>query len=150
MAGEAQYAAVPHTVYGGGLWNRNIRTVVVDDMDEVLDAMCAILAANDHIQIVARARNGAEAVEAVAQFRPDLLLMDVNMPAMSGVQAASILTPNFPETKIVLMSAGDSAKLRDQCRSSGADGFIDKVQFSAAFPLALKSLFSSSCPTVTA
>src|SRR5512140_589979 len=90
-----------------------IRAVVVDDSPSYLEVVCAMLEVDDVVDVVARASNGADAIPAVANLRPDLLLMDVDMPLIDGLSAAAFVSVQFPSTKIVLMSAEDSPELRD-------------------------------------
>ena len=120
---------------------QKVRTLIVDDVPSMLDALCAVLELDDVVEIVGRAADGTEAVAAVAQLRPELVLMDVAMPRMNGLEAARIITIQFPETKVVLMSGEDSAELRQQCRSTGADAFLFKLAFPEDLVTALRDLF---------
>lgn len=82
-----------------------IRTLVVDDTPDILQVICALLSTDDRIEIIGRATDGSEALEAVGSLRPDLVLMDVQMPIMDGLTAATLIRLKFPEASIVLMSA---------------------------------------------
>ena len=68
-------------------------------------------------------------MQATARLEPDLLLMDVQMPLMNGLAAASVVFVGFPLTSTVLMSAEDSPQLRAACLASGARAFIHKPHF---------------------
>ena len=126
---------------GCELVERPIRTVVVDDTDMVLDSICALLQCDRRIEIVGRAANGVEALDAVASLGPDLVIMDINMPVMGGIQCAALLGQYFPMLKVVLMSGIDSPKIREQCRSTGADAFAYKMNFREEFRLAMRAIF---------
>jgi DNA-binding NarL/FixJ family response regulator len=131
MAQEAR-PTVPAIDRNMDLRRRAIRAVVVDDSDMVLDAICALLEMDGNVEVVGCAVNGVDALEAVAALLPDLVLMDVDMPAMDGIQCATLLAQHFPDIKVVLMSAIDSPKIREQCRNLGVDGFAYKINFKQA------------------
>lgn len=141
MANEVQYAVWPSAEHAGDYSLGKLRTVVVDDSDPVLEAICALLALEDCIDVVATAQDGVEALHVAAEVMPDLVVMDINMPNMNGLQAAKFLTRHFPDTKIMLMSAEDSSKIREQCRASGVHGFAYKLKFREEFGLAVRVMF---------
>ncbi len=117
-----------------------MRTLVVDDTPDLLEVICTFLEMDDRIELIGRATNGIEALDAVASFRPDLVVMDVHMPKMDGFTAAALIRLNFPEVSIVLMSASPSQFIGDQNRASRADAFIDKLDFWKTFPRVLARL----------
>jgi CheY-like chemotaxis protein len=113
---------------------------VVDDTPDILLVICALLSTDDRIEIIGRATDGREALEAVGSLRPELVLMDVQMPIMDGLSAAALIRLKFPEVSIVLMSACPSHLIDNQIHASGADAFIDKLEFSEIFPRVLSQL----------
>lgn len=117
-----------------------IRTLLVDDTPDILQVICALLSTDDRIEIIGRATDGSEALEAVGSLRPDLVLMDVQMPIMDGLTAATLIRLKFPEVSIVLMSAYPSHLIDNQIHASGADAFIDKLEFGEIFPRVLSGL----------
>jgi CheY-like chemotaxis protein len=117
-----------------------IRTLVVDDTPDVLNVVCAFLDMEDRVELIGRATDGSEALEAVRSLRPDLVVMDVQMPIMDGLTAAALIRLQFPEVSIVLMSACPSHFIENQIRASGADAFIDKLEFGEMFPRVLSRL----------
>lgn len=117
-----------------------IRTLVVDDTPDILEVICALLSTDDRIEIIGRATDGSEALEVVGSLRPDLVLMDVQMPIMDGLTAAALIRLKFPEVSIVLMSACPSHLIDNQIHASGADAFIDKLEFGEIFPRVLSRL----------
>lgn len=117
-----------------------MRTLVVDDTPDLLEVFCTFLEMDDRIELIGRATNGIEALDAVASFRPDLVIMDVQMPEMDGFTAAALIRLNFPEVSIVLMSASPAQLIGNQIRASRADAFIDKLDFWEIFPRVLARL----------
>src|SRR5438045_893791 len=75
----------------------------------------AVAPAGNNVDIVARGRDGVEAIELVEKFRPDLLVMDIDTPHLDGLNAALIISTRFPSTEIILMSTEDSRELRADC-----------------------------------
>lgn len=119
---------------------KRLRTVVVDDSPTFLEVICALLELEENIDVLARATDGVSAVEVVADLRPDLLVMDIDMPYLDGLNAAMLISARFPRTRIVLMSGDDSPELRADCIACGADAFVHKPQFRRAFPRALSRM----------
>lgn len=112
---------------------QRIRVVVVDDSPEFLDVVCGLLQMEESIEIIGKAGDGTAAIQAAAELRPDLILMDVHMPYMSGLTAALLLSEHFPAIKVVLMSSEDSLPMRISYKSSGAQAFVYKPAFREQF-----------------
>ncbi len=125
------------------LVQRKIRALVVDDMAPMQEAACGVLEMHG-IDVVGRAGDGLQAVAAVAELNPELVLMDVRMPLMDGLQATRLLTEHFPDIRVVLMSGEQSPELGEQCRASGADAFVFKLDFPQEFAAILQRLFPES------
>lgn len=105
---------------------RPVRIVLVDDSPDFLEALCAMLEPFSSLEIIGTGSSGAEAVDLVMSLHPDLVLMDVNMPDVDGIDAALTIAHSSPHTRILLMSSDDSQEMRGRCRRSMADGFIAK------------------------
>src|SRR6476469_4005458 len=89
-------------------YNR-IRTVVVDDSPAFLQVACELLELDPTIDLVARAGKGGEAIETVMKTKPDMVLMDVNMPYLDGLTLAWFFAHRFPSARVVLMSTDESS-----------------------------------------
>lgn len=103
--------------------------VVVEDSPTLLHAICALLEIEEGIEIVGRAADGEEAMEAVESVHPEFVLMDVSMPRMNGLVATKLLARHFPGTRVFLMSSEDSPQLREECLACGALAFVYKPSF---------------------
>src|SRR5436190_12857609 len=121
-----------------------LRVVVVDDSVEFLEVASGLLQLEDSVEVVGKAMDGAEAIHAVAELAPDLVLMDVNMPYMNGLTAALLIVQHFPGVKIILMSGDGSLQMRIACQSSGAHVFVHKPSFSSQFFEALEKLYKGA------
>jgi DNA-binding NarL/FixJ family response regulator len=102
-----------------------MRILIADDHALFRDGLRSLLLAQGH-EIVGEAKNGHEAVELARQLRPDLLLMDVQMPELDGIAATRIISTEMPEMKVVILTASEEeAKLFDAIKS-GAQGYLLK------------------------
>lgn len=103
-----------------------LRVVVVDDSTDFRVAICELLLMLFDVEIVGVGKNGFDAIELTADQRPDLLIMDVNMPGLDGITATSVIAEHFPSTTILMMSADDAPETREACLRSGAHVFSTK------------------------
>ena len=84
-----------------------IRVLLVDDQELVRYGFRLVLEAEDDIRIVGEASDGAEAVAAAAALRPDVVLMDVRMPGMSGIEATQLITDTVPAARVLVLTTYD-------------------------------------------
>jgi DNA-binding NarL/FixJ family response regulator len=105
------------------------RTLIVDDSATILHAICTLLEHHEIVEVAGRAEGGQEAIDAVLELKPELVLMDADMPGMSGLRTALLLSQMLPETGIILMSMDTSAQFRAACAGCGANSVIYKPKF---------------------
>jgi two-component system response regulator DesR len=105
------------------------RTVVVDDSLTILHAICSLLEHQEIVEVVGRAESGQETIGAVSDLRPDLVLMDADMPGMSGLRASLLLSQASFAPKVVLMSMDTTPQFRRACSACGAFAVIYKPKF---------------------
>ena len=105
---------------------KKIRIVMADDHDVVRLGISALLSTVDGFEVVGQASDGEEAVAAVKKFKPDVVILDLEMPKMSGVEAARIIKLQFPHTKILILSGFENEKYVVQILKSGAGGYVVK------------------------
>jgi two-component system, NarL family, response regulator DesR len=121
-----------------------IRTVVVDDSPTFLQAACELLELDPTIDLVARAGKGGEAIETVMKTKPDMVLMDVNMPYLDGLTLAWFFAHRFPSARVVLMSSDESPELRKACQEAGAFDFVHKENFRQEFGTVMQRFCADS------
>ena len=121
-----------------------IRTVVVDDSPTFLQVACELLELDPTIDLVARAGKGGEAIETVMKMKPDMVLMDVNMPYLDGLTLASFFAHRLPTARVVLMSTDESPDLRKACEDAGAFDFVHKENFRQEFGTVMQRLCADS------
>ncbi|MBD0669861.1 response regulator [Streptomyces sp. CBMA156] len=103
-----------------------IRVVVADDQELVRAGFGMILDAQPDIEVVAEACDGAEAIEAVREHDPDVLLLDVRMPVMDGLEAARRVCAEFPATRVIMLTTFDVDDYVFDALYAGASGFLLK------------------------
>ena len=99
---------------------------MVDDSDDVRSMLHLSIDASPGWEVVAEAKNGLEAVEAAFETKPDLVILDVEMPLLGGLQAAPLIKRAAPDARILIYSASDTPQQRRTATASGANGFISK------------------------
>ena len=104
----------------------SIRVLVVDDQELVRAGFCVILDATDGITVVGEAADGAAAVAIAAESRPDVVLMDIRMPGMDGLEAARLITAVPDPPKVVILTTFDLDDYVYEALRSGASGFLLK------------------------
>jgi DNA-binding NarL/FixJ family response regulator len=102
------------------------RVVVVDDQPDMRDLVTLILDDEDDFHVVGTAADGAEAVRVVGELHPDLVVLDVAMPVMSGIEALRCLRVGSPDTRIVILSAHPRDTV-DAVAHRLADDYLDKA-----------------------
>jgi two-component system nitrate/nitrite response regulator NarL len=103
-----------------------IRVLLVDDHPLVLDGINACLSSESHIEVVGQANNGLEALELAELLQPDVVLMDVTMPVMNGLEATRELKKRFPEYRVLILSMHENREYILQLIQSGAAGYVLK------------------------
>ena len=110
---------------------RKIRVLIVDDHAVVRDGIRAVLALQKDMQVVGEAADGKAAVELAVSFRPDVVLMDIVMPEMDGLQATKEICGSCEHTKILVLTQYDDQENIKASRDAGAIGFVPKAAASS-------------------
>lgn len=103
----------------------SMRVLLVDDHPLFRDGIASLLAARD-FRVVGQAGDGAEAMEMVKYLKPDLILMDINMPGVNGLAATRLIQAAYPEIKIVILTVSEEDEDLFEAIKSGADGYVQK------------------------
>jgi DNA-binding NarL/FixJ family response regulator len=105
-----------------------VRVVIVDDQRLFAEALEAILSTDGRITVVGRAENGHSALELAREHAPDVILMDIAMPVMDGIEATRAIRSELPGTRVIVLT-GSAANLDiSRARSAGAAGYVTKDQ----------------------
>jgi len=118
-----------------------IKVLVADDHAIVRDGVGALLALTGDIEVAGEAANGVEAIQRVKELAPDVVLMDISMPVMDGLEATRRIRKEFPLTKVLVLTQYDERKWVLLMVDAGASGFISKVAASYELASAIRSVF---------
>lgn len=103
-----------------------IRVLVVDDEEKFGLAMTALLAEDERVTVVGTARRGRDAIEQAAAGQVDVVLMDIGLPDVDGLEVARRLRASRPQTEVIVVSAYDPADYASPARAAGAAAFVMK------------------------
>jgi DNA-binding NarL/FixJ family response regulator len=118
-----------------------IRVLVTDDHAIVRDGICALLALTGDIEAVGVAANGREALEMVSKLSPDIVLMDVVMPLMDGLEATRRIRKESPDIKVIVLTQYEDKEYVLPVIEAGATGFISKASASSELTAAIRSVY---------
>ena len=121
---------------------QSIRTLVVDDSAAALHSICRFLKLQPNIDVVGTAADGCQGLASAHALHPDLVLFDVQMPVMNGIEAAARLRQDLPGTRIIMVTVHDSPEVRRACRECGADAFIAKEHLDEEFTATVDDIFT--------
>ena len=103
-----------------------MRCLLVDDHESVRMGVTAILSSRANIEVCGEAANGAEAIEKARELKPDLIIMDVNMPVLDGIHSAKEIRTFLPDVPILFFSMHDGVYLVHEAKMAGGQGFVNK------------------------
>ncbi len=105
----------------------DIRVLIVDDHAIFRQGISALLTRRRGIQVVGEAENGKQAVEQVAVLHPDIVLMDIAMPVMNGLEATQEIRKSFPETRVLVLTQYETKEYIFSLLRAGAAGYVPKL-----------------------
>ena len=108
-----------------------VRVLIADDHRMFAEALETILATNDRLEVAGYAGDGAEAVRLALKSRPDVILMDIAMPLMDGLQATKQIRKQWPTARILMLTGSNSKSDVDRAREAGAAGYVTKERIAA-------------------
>jgi DNA-binding NarL/FixJ family response regulator len=106
--------------------DRLIRIGIVDDNELVRGTLRLMLDCSPNLKVVGEAENGSEAIAMVEFFQPDVVLMDISMPVLNGIEATRSITSNFPDTKVIVLTMHTDQTYSDTALQAGACQFLTK------------------------
>jgi DNA-binding NarL/FixJ family response regulator len=117
-----------------------ITVLLADDHDLVREGLRAFLNQEDGIKVVGEAENGRQAVELVRKFCPDVVVMDIGMPLLNGMEATRQIRQTSPSTRVLLLSAHSEDSYIEQAIDFGAAGYLDKLTSIEELPAAIREV----------
>jgi DNA-binding NarL/FixJ family response regulator len=108
-----------------------VKVLIADDHRLFAEALEAILAGDDRIELVGLAADGKEAVRLAGERRPDVILMDISMPLMDGIEAAKTIKATDDDVSILMLTGSNARTDVDRARKAGAAGYVTKDRIAA-------------------
>jgi len=105
-----------------------IRVLVVDDYEPFRRFLCSVLGKNPALQIVGEVSDGLDAVQKAEELKPDLILLDIGLPTLNGIEVARRIRRLIPESKIIFVSQESSPEVIQVALNLGAWGFVVKTK----------------------
>ena len=121
---------------------RKINVLIVDDHAIVRDGICSLLALAGDMEVVGEAANGREGLEKAGQLLPDVILMDMAMPIMGGLEAIRRIRKEFSEIKILILTQHDDKDHVFPVIQAGANGFVSKTAASSELISGIRAIFA--------
>ncbi|MBU1036143.1 MAG: response regulator transcription factor [Actinobacteria bacterium] len=118
-----------------------IRLMIVDDHTIVRKGIRSLLENNEKIEIVGEAKNGNEAIDKFRQVIPDIVLMDIAMPILNGMEATRQIKKQFPEVKVLILSMYNNEEYIMNCLEFGASGYMNKQTSPEDLILAINTVY---------
>jgi DNA-binding NarL/FixJ family response regulator len=119
------------------------RVLLVDDQPLFLDALAAMLLAAPDLEVVGRAEDGEQALDAARSLCPDLVLMDVDMPRMNGIEATRRIVAELPDAAVIMVTGSALSEDEQRARSAGAAGYVTKDRIASDLLPAVCASFPS-------
>lgn len=107
-----------------------VRVLIVDDHEPFRRAAHAVVLGTEGFEVVGEAADGRESIEAAGALKPDVILMDVNLPGISGIEATRQIRSALPRVVVLLLSARDTDEFDRVAEDCGASGYLAKAQLS--------------------
>lgn len=103
-----------------------IRVLLVDDQNLICQGLQAVLSEEPDLEVVGCAENGQVALDAIASLQPDVVLMDIRMPIVTGIEATRLISEQYPDIKVLVLSTFDDDRDIAQSMRAGAKGYLLK------------------------
>ena len=129
---------------------RRTTILIVDDYEPWRAMLRSQLTANSDFQVIAEAGNGFEAIEKTAHLHPDLIVLDIGMPLMNGLEAASRIRRVSPDCKVIFVTQEQDNDVRTAAIAAGAAGYVLKSNAATELAPAIYAALDNTQPTLTA
>jgi two-component system nitrate/nitrite response regulator NarL len=117
-----------------------LRILIVDDHELVRRGIAALLLSRNSVELCGEASNGEEAIQKAAELRPDLIILDVTMPVLNGLEAARRIREFLPSVPILMLSMHDGQQIMEEVKLAGAQGFLSKNEVAGVLLQAIDTL----------
>ena len=123
-----------------------VRVLIAEDFPPFRQFVCSMLAERSDLRIIEEVSDGVEAVQEAAELKPDLILLDIGLPTMNGIEAARRIRALVPESKIIFLSQESSADVIEEALNTGARGYVVKTQAASQLLATIHAAISNAVP----
>jgi DNA-binding NarL/FixJ family response regulator len=109
----------------------SVRVLIADDHRLFAEALRAVLSADERIEVVGLAADGQDAIQKAEELDPDVILMDISMPGLDGVEATRRIRADQPACQVLMVTGSDARQDVDAARAAGAAGYMTKDRIAA-------------------
>lgn len=124
------------------LKSATVRIVIADDHEIFRRGLRSLLESHSDWQVCGEAVDGREAIEKVRELKPDVVVLDVTMPQVNGLEAAREIRRIVPESKVVILSQHEPALMRQSALAAGAGAYVTKSEVSRELMIAIETMTS--------
>jgi DNA-binding NarL/FixJ family response regulator len=124
----------------------SVKVLIADDHRLFAEALRAILSADERIEVVGLAASGEDAVSKAGRLAPDVVLMDISMPGLDGVEATRRILDVRPEARVLMVTGSDAQEDVDAARVAGASGYVTKDRIAAELVVAILDIAALPLP----
>jgi DNA-binding NarL/FixJ family response regulator len=120
-----------------------IRILIADDHEIFRRGLRSLLESHAEWEVCGEATDGQEAVEQAKELNPDVVVLDITMPRLNGLQAAQLIRNSAPRSKMVILSQHEPSLMRQAALSAGASAYVTKSEVSRELMIAIEGMISS-------
>jgi DNA-binding NarL/FixJ family response regulator len=118
----------------------SLRILIADDHESVRKGVCVILGTRGDIEVCGEAVNGREAIAKALELKPDLIILDVTMPVVNGIDAAEVIRKSLPRVPILFLSMHENRQIIAEAKRIGVRGYVRKSDAAATLLNAIDAL----------
>jgi DNA-binding NarL/FixJ family response regulator len=123
-----------------------VRILIADDHELMRRGLRSILATRPNWEVCGEAVDGSDAIEKTRLLRPDILVLDISMPRINGLEVARAVRRDYPGTQVVILSKYDESEMRPYAIEAGARGYVSKAEASRQLLSAIESVLADQPP----
>ena len=121
---------------------KKLKTVLVDNSIQFRQALKSVVKNSGILEVLGEASSGVEAIELASSLQPDIIIMDINLPIMNGMEAGGMIKKMYPETKIIILSVYKDPDYIEEYNKNGLDAYLVKGEDDTKLIETIKNIFN--------